>query len=719
MFLPGVLIILPFLFYARCTYAGGPGDVAAARSVIVRICGENIAARFDLVLDRTMPGNDAYSVTNSGNRIWVKGNSQVALCRGAYDYLSNACHSIVSWSGDRISLPQRLPAYYHDLASPYRYRYYMNVVTHGYSAPYWDERRWDREMDWMAVHGINMPLLSGAFEAILYRVFRKLGLSEQESMAYFTGPAHFPWNRMGNITGWDGPFPAHFFARQLALNHHILDRAKSLGMHPIVPAFAGFVPESIHRLFPDEQLKELNWGGFGAKYNAHILAPGSALFGRIGSMFIQEWKAEFGKAEFYLADSFNEMDVPLPQDSAAAHKELAGYGKAVFSSIHATDPDATWVMQGWTFPYQQDAQGKLFWTQDRLHALLSEVPDDKLLILDLANEYNRLWWKSSPSWKLYHGFFGKEWIYSFIPNMGGKVSLNGDLHTYASIPVEALQYGERGRLAGFGFAPEGIENNEIIYELLSDMGWSDKEIDLDNWIAAYCRKRYGVYPENMKRAFDCFRNSCFGSFTDHPRQAYQFRPGSNIPGTVNRSDSFGKGVALFLSCKDLCRGNKLYTDDAIEFVVQYLGLQADSLLSKTMQGNVEDPDSSFRQAMTLLTFIDRLLESHPNHRLQRWVDYARAYGDTPAEKNYYESNAKRLITTWGGGVNEYAARTWGGLIRDYYIPRWKQYYDAKKSHAPFDMKAWEERWIETPGVSPITPFRDPVTAMCAIFDRHY
>ena len=91
-----------------------------------------------------------------------------------------------------------------------------------------------------------------------------------------------------------------------------------------------------------------------------------------------------------MADSFNEMDVPLSKDSITALQELAGYGESVYSSIQKVNPDAIWVMQGWTFPYQKK-DGKLFWTPERLQALVSNVPDDKLMILDLANEYNKLW----------------------------------------------------------------------------------------------------------------------------------------------------------------------------------------------------------------------------------------------------------------------------------------------------------------------------------------
>lgn len=34
----------------------------------------------------------------------------------------------------------------------------MNVCTFGYSYVHWDWSRWEREIDWMALNGINMPL---------------------------------------------------------------------------------------------------------------------------------------------------------------------------------------------------------------------------------------------------------------------------------------------------------------------------------------------------------------------------------------------------------------------------------------------------------------------------------------------------------------------------------------------------------------------------------
>lgn len=336
----------------------------------------------------------------------------------------------------------------------------------------------------------------------------------------------------------------------------------------------------------------------------------------------------------------------------------------------------------------------------------------------MANEYNRLWWKSEPSWKMYSGFFGKQWIYSFIPNMGAKTALNGRLDLYASMPFEALYYEHKGKLAGFGFAPEGIENNEIIYELLSDIGWKNEEINLNEWIEQYCINRYGAFPENMKKAFEYFNNSCFGSFTDHPRNKYQFRPDSKSQGTVNKSEDFARGVQLFLSCSNEYTNSKLFEVDAIEYTCQFLGLKADELLAE-FQISGERNYALLNKALDIMAEIDKLLESHPSWKLQKWTNYARKWGDTNKEQNYYEANARRLITTWGGGVNEYAAKTWSGLIRDYYIPRWQKYYEAQRDNNEFNIKQWEEEWINSNKISKTEPYENPVGKAIELFNQNY
>lgn len=689
-----LLVFVIFALFSSCRHKEVSGldnqETRSAGAVLSRTIGKKYLDHFVLQIDTTLSNTIILSVTN--NRLQVIAATPSKLCRGVYHYLTHACEAHVSWSGSRVIIPESLPVVQDTINTPFDYHYYFNVVTHAYTTPYWDWSRWEKEIDWMALHGIDMPLLPGAHEAILRRVFQQIGLSQTAINKYFTGPCYFPFNRMGCIVGWNGPVPESFFDKQLALHHQIQKRLKELGMHAIVPAFAGFVPEEISELYPAEAVRQLSWGGFERQYQSSILEPGSELFRKIGELYVREYEKEFGKQEFYLADSFNEMDVPLSENAEEALNELAGYGEAVYESINRANPDAVWVMQGWTFPYQRK-NGELFWSPERLKALISRIPDDKLIILDLANEYNRLWWHSDPSWMMYPGFFGKKWIYSFIPNMGGKTSLNGRIDLYVTMPYEALRYPAKGNLVGFGFAPEGLENNEIIYELLSDVGWSEEEICLDNWIARYCKNRYGGYPEAMQKAYERFNKSCFATFTDHPRHTYQFRPDTRISGSVNTSAEFEEGVKLFLSCRDQLGDNPLYVADALEFEAQLLGNQADRLIAQYRTGGEQD-HQLIEQAITIMLEIDLKLAAHPTWRMEKWISYARNWGDNQEEKDYYESDARRIITTWGGWVNEYSARTWSGLIREYYVPRWKHYIEAKRKGSEIDLIPWEEGWIQ-------------------------
>jgi len=132
-------------------------------------------------------------------------------------------------------------------------------------------------------------------------------------------------------------------------------------------------------------------------------------------------------------------------------------------------------------------------------------------------------------------------------------------------------------------------------------------------------------------------------------------------------------VELFLECSDELKNSELYRNDAIELSALYLSAKADiyykSALKADSLGQNIQAKQLLKKTVDLLLNVDRLLESHPSYRLETWVNYARKQGTISEEKMKYESNAKRLITTWGGFQADYSARIWSGLIRDYYIPR--------------------------------------------------
>ncbi|MCM1502523.1 MAG: alpha-N-acetylglucosaminidase [Bacteroidales bacterium] len=679
--------------------------IAAAEEVIRNTAGPVENIRIELIDNGS--DKDSYSIEASGGILEIKGTSPTAICYAFDRYLRDACGSMVTWGGKNLNIPSVWPDYEAYAESPYKFRYFLNVCTFGYTTPYWDWERWSEEIDWMALHGVNMPLASVASEAIARRVWLRLGLTEEEADAFFTGPAHLPWHRMGNLNSFDGPLNAEWHKGQIELQHKILDKMRALGMEPVAPAFAGFIPPAFMEKNPSVKATQLEWGGFEKKDNACVLAPDSPCFNEIGRMFVEEWQKEFGKAAYWLSDSFNEMKLPVEEgDTEGKHEILKKYGEAIFSSIAAGNPDAVWVTQGWTFGYQHD-----FWDPESLKALLSGVPDDRMIIVDLGNDYPKWVWNTGQTWKVQDGFHGKQWIYSYVPNFGGKVLPTGDLAMYASGSAEALASEHADGLVGFGSAPEGIENNEVVYELLADMGWTSGSIDLEQWLPDYCRARYGFCDDRMTEAWNIFRGTVYSSLYSYPRFLWQ----TVVPDTRRKSrhdigDEYGRAVKIFLECADSCMDSPLYINDAVEFAALWLGEIADrhykDALAALEKGNRAIADRELSKVAEILAGADRLLASHPDYRLSSWVSFAKAAGADAADAMRFESNAKRLITTWGGWQEDYAARFWSGLISDYYIPRIEIYF----SKGMDEMDRWEEEWIQSSYTSEERPFENPVEA---------
>jgi len=69
-----------------------------------------------------------------------------------------------------------------------KWGYYMNVCTMGYSLVFTDWAYWEKQIDWMAMNGINLPLAFVGQEWIWAEVFTKdYGLSWDDLNPFFTG----------------------------------------------------------------------------------------------------------------------------------------------------------------------------------------------------------------------------------------------------------------------------------------------------------------------------------------------------------------------------------------------------------------------------------------------------------------------------------------------------------------------------------------------------
>ena len=103
---------------------------------------------------------DFFELDQSGKKVVVRGNTWVNIATGVNWYLKYYAGIHLSWNGMKARIPESLPPVTrkerHETNLTLRYDF--NYCTFSYSMAFWDWERWQQEIDWMALHGVNMPL---------------------------------------------------------------------------------------------------------------------------------------------------------------------------------------------------------------------------------------------------------------------------------------------------------------------------------------------------------------------------------------------------------------------------------------------------------------------------------------------------------------------------------------------------------------------------------
>ena len=176
-------------------------SVAAARALIGRYYPRQVQ-RFNLTIvgksSPTAPDFFTLSSDPSSAAVAIAGTSGVMLTAGFNYYLSQVCHvQLLTWSSSTPPpLPSSLPAVPSGsvtITSPYLLRYNYNICTLSYSTQWWNFSQWEREIDWMALRGINAPLALNGEDIVWLDTFIELGLNETEVLTFLAGPAFLAW----------------------------------------------------------------------------------------------------------------------------------------------------------------------------------------------------------------------------------------------------------------------------------------------------------------------------------------------------------------------------------------------------------------------------------------------------------------------------------------------------------------------------------------------
>ncbi|MCI9146980.1 MAG: alpha-N-acetylglucosaminidase [Hungatella sp.] len=643
--------------------------------IVRRLLGEKYCSWFEF--EEIPKEKDYYCLGWEDGKVKIQGSCGVAMAAGLNDYLKHYCRVYVGQQTVQNTMPKEPPA----LLKPVRreafseIRYAYNYCTLSYTMAFWDEDRWQRELDWLALCGVNLVLDFTGIEEVWYQFLTKLGYSDGEIERWMAGPCYTAWQQMQNMEQFGGPVPRQFFADRARLARKNQQWMAAMGMTPVRQGYGGMVPSWHGEKYKDVCVyPQGEWNGL---TRPAMVDTASKEYQAYGALFYEiQDQVLGGGSRFYAADVFHEGGIrpeTLTDDVI---------GEIVLKTMVNHDRDAVWLIQAW----RENPTKELL-------AGIGRVGREHALILDLSATDNPEWNKSE--------FEGTPWVYCMLDMYGGRTATHGEPEVLAKEIPNARK--RANHMRGIGFASEATLHNPIVYDLLFDMAWQEEPADLEQWLGAWLTARYGRLEDRAFRAWKGLLDTVYKNpgYSHHGgyTQIFNFRPrkemaygeifnelnSSVIKKPYYDTDKLEEAVFLLADTGTIFAGQECWRYDMQDLLRQVLNNRACRLVLRAKDdweaGRREECRRKTEGFLSLMDACDRLMGLREDTTLDYWLEYARKAGEPYGKETekLFVRDAKTLITTWAGRktydtLADYAYRQYEGFLRRYCRPRWERFF---------------------------------------------
>jgi alpha-N-acetylglucosaminidase len=701
-------------------HAHSQSPTAAAEGVLQRLM-PHLAPQFQLALVPRPDHKDYFRISGTRGHIRVEAATQPTVLYGVNWYLKHVAHLQVSPNGLQLGPPNLvLPAPGSPIERPalYPWRYALNENVDGYSAPYWDRNRWQREIDILAMSGTNAILIERGMDLVLYQTFRDSGYSDEAIRNWIVQPAHQNWQLMGNMCCFQAPISMELLEKRSRSAQQLIATLRGLGIMPVLPGYYGIVPADFASIHPGAHvITQGDWNGF---TRPGWLDPLDPNFDKLAASFYRHQHELYGDSAIYDMEIFQE-------GGAAGNVPVPAAAKKVQEALRRVHPDALWMLLGW----QQNPTQELLSSLDTTHVLIAEIEQGRVPRENRDIEFR-----------------GASWLYGGLWEFGGRTTMGAPLYDYA---VRLPQMAKRpsSRIAGTALFTEGLDTNSYAFDLYTEMAWHADPVNLTDWTDAYATRRYGANDPHARSAWQILLKTAYGyradGNKDHgERDASQDSLFNSQPSLTttraatwspdvlryNPSD-FAPALTELLQVAPALCSTETYRYDLVDVARQAMANESRRLLPLIKQAYEANDKAAFasltKQWLHDMELQNDLLETNQFFLLGRWLSFVPPWASSPAELDRLNYDARSILTTWGDrhaseyGLHEYGNRDWAGLTSDYYLPRWQMFFDSLSTSLAtgeppksIDWYAFGDRWNHSQKTYDVNPQGDPHTAALAI-----
>lgn len=637
-------------------------------------------------------GFDEYILRCKNSIIEIQATSGTAGGAAFNAYLKRYCHyyfGILTQSG---ILPDVPPETKEDMAetSVFEYRYAFNYCTFGYSYAFNTWEDWERITDYLILSGYNLVLNPIGNECVWLELLQRFEYTREEAKNYISAPNYLPWQWMMNLSAFQSDYPDYWFEEQQEISRKFNAKLKEFGMSALMPGYCGAVPDDFKKKYPMAKILEQGlWGG--GFVRPAILLPENELFFEIARTYYELQNEMLGAEgmHYYSTDPFHEGG---KKDGV----DMNVYAGAVLQAMREVDESAVWAMQGWNG--NPDRQ------------MLSALKKDDVLIMNLHAD-------ACPDGK--DDFLGYPHIYCVVNNFGGEQAMRGSAKKTYETPHKMAQ-DENSACIGIGTIPEGVECDEILFDILSEVSVRKELRSQEKFLTEYINARYGYVSDELAKTF----RRLFEEVYVADIVAYQHESGLLACPSLEADRVCyyaGHSVAedntvLTESAKVLlkyykhCKTSDGYRKDLVSFLRQIIaneswryiyGLQ-DAFKGKDLNAFEENA----KKLSDLFDLQEWVVDCDKDLNLQNYLNKAAKRGRTVEDKKWLTRCAKLLITFWGESkdclrLHDYAAREYGDMLRYFYKPRWEKFINNArtalregKETAMYDRYKYDKAFLE-------------------------
>lgn len=703
-----ILIWSCMLFMQSCTHEKMAETLpeGASYRLLHRWIGDR-ALDFELSLEQGQENQEYAIFEVRDSTPIVRGNSVSAVNKGIAKLLQKLQSANFAWEGSRISLPVVWPRSNPDtVRSDIALRWYGSAWQSTYESTFWEWDRWERELDLMAFNGVNTVLLNEGTELVWWKVWRSMGIRDDELDRFFYGPAQLNFQQHGIDIRWKGNSPRSYFQKKSELQKKIFDRVKELGMNTVVPVFSGVVPNELIQRYPKANI-------YANRTNRPIslLDLKDPLYIEIQNKYWAEYTLTYGAPDIAFCNFFH--NAPATFVTGRIENELEKIGANLYAALQ-NQREIIWNLE----PFQLQSN---FWQANLIRLLFKAFPEN--VVLGLEN----LSFGNNPMWHQRHIPDKIKTIYTFSLNEGGNNHYNQLPSNWAE---QFFRLKDQNKIEGWGIQIDGTGNNSVQFHLLNEIAWNSDKFNPLASQEDWCNSRYGACKTDLLLAQKLIYESMdieakSKMFRHYGIQRFVLQQSPGLEWTIYENAGYiherlRYALQIYLRNYEAHKDNRLYGFDLMHVANHLLAAESDSLLASAAEKHlIQQPllrNSMILQAIENMNQMDRLSFTFEPDKWKNLLSSFKHYSNNSDDRKALYSSYMQMIDRYSPDKPAYGARLQHGLLNGFYAPRWlflNDYLNENPYYHESEFKKIlrdkENEWIENEMIEATNDPLDEVT----------